>query len=339
MQTSQTEIRHIVESAPPDTKGARIDVKEVSRAFGELKVLRKINLSIEPGEFVAIVGRSGCGKSTLLRLLAGLDEADSGTIEFDGIPSRGINEDVRLMFQEPRLLPWRSVLDNVALGLEVEKREEARLALLRVGLAERANNWPGILSGGQRQRVALARALVHRPRLLLLDEPLGALDALTRIEMQKLIEDIWLAQGFTALLVTHDVQEAIAIADRVILIEDGRVGLDLPVDLPRPRSRGTAAFAALEGTVLDRVMNNTPVLPLNAFRGKVTSIESDNIMAEVRVLTAIGTLTALVGADVVRDQDIAEGDEVLAHLRPTSIALANLRSGVASYFYAGQAKS
>jgi sulfonate transport system ATP-binding protein len=136
------------------------------------------------------------------------------------------------MFQEARLLPWKKIIDNVGLGLKGNWRPQALEALEAVGLADRANEWPAALSGGQKQRVALARALIHQPRLLLLDEPLGALDALTRIEMQQLIERLWQQHGFTVLLVTHDVSEAVAIADRVILIEDGEVGLDLHVELP-----------------------------------------------------------------------------------------------------------
>jgi sulfonate transport system ATP-binding protein len=158
------------------------------------------------------------------------------------------------MFQDARLLPWKRVIDNVALGLPPERHTDALMVLEQVGLADRANDWPARLSGGQRQRVSLARALVHHPRLLLLDEPLGALDALTRIEMHRLIEDLWRVSGFTALLVTHDVQEAVALADRVILIEDGRIALDEVIDLPRPRSQGDAAFAALEKRILDRVL-------------------------------------------------------------------------------------
>jgi sulfonate transport system ATP-binding protein len=157
------------------------------------------------------------------------------------------------MFQDARLLPWRRVWDNVVLGLPPAQRARATEVLEQVGLADRAGDWPARLSGGQRQRVSLARALVHRPQLLLLDEPLGALDALTRIEMHRLIEGLWLRHGFTALLVTHDVQEAVALADRVILIEEGRIALDERVALPRPRVHD-AAFAALERRILDRVL-------------------------------------------------------------------------------------
>jgi sulfonate transport system ATP-binding protein len=161
------------------------------------------------------------------------------------------------------------VIDNVGLGLSGDWRPKALDALEAVGLADRAREWPAALSGGQKQRVALARALIHQPRLLLLDEPLGALDALTRIEMQQLIERLWQQHGFTVLLVTHDVNEAVAIADRVILIEDGAIGLDLTVDLPRPRTRGSARLAALEAQVLERVLSQPapppepePVSPL-----------------------------------------------------------------------------
>ncbi len=158
------------------------------------------------------------------------------------------------MFQDSRLLPWKRILPNVMLGLDSSLAPQAENVLAQVGLAERARDWPATLSGGQRQRVALARALVHDPALLLLDEPLGSLDALTRIEMQELIEGIWRSRRFTALLVTHDVAEAITLADRVILIEGGRVALDEIVPLPRPRARGSARFAALEERILGRLL-------------------------------------------------------------------------------------
>ena len=230
-----------------------IDIAGLSKRYAQRVVLDGLGLHIRAGQFVAIVGRSGCGKSTLLRLVAGLESPSAGRVEFERDAGAAV-PDIRIMFQEARLLPWKRVLDNVALGLPKDKQGDARRALEQVGLAERAHDWPAVLSGGQRQRVALARALVHEPQLLLLDEPLGALDALTRIEMQQLIEAVWRARGFTGLLVTHDVDEAVALADRVVLIEDGRIVLDVPVDLPRPRQRGSAAFAGLVERVLRRVL-------------------------------------------------------------------------------------
>jgi sulfonate transport system ATP-binding protein len=235
-------------------RGIPLAVRHLHKAFGKREVLQDIDLHIPAGQFVAVVGRSGCGKSTLLRLLAGLDAPSSGDLLAGSAPLADARSDTRLMFQDARLLPWKKVIDNVGLGLSGDWRPRALQALEAVGLADRAKEWPAALSGGQKQRVALARALIHEPRLLLLDEPLGALDALTRIEMQQLIESLWQKHGFTVLLVTHDVSEAVAIADRVLLIEDGKLGLDLQVDLPRPRQRGSARLAALEGQVLDRVL-------------------------------------------------------------------------------------
>lgn len=238
-----------------DKRGTELKILELRKSFGAIPVLQGIDLEIAPGEFVAIVGRSGCGKSTLLRLVAGLERPSDGGVLLDGQPVRGINQSARVMFQDARLLMWKRVLENVGLGLQQNWRNKARWALEQVGLASRAEDWPAVLSGGQRQRVALARALVSEPRLLLLDEPLGALDALTRIEMQQLIENLWHEQQFTALLITHDVEEAVVLADRIILIEAGRVAMDLRIELPRPRQRGNAEFAALVEKVLRRVMN------------------------------------------------------------------------------------
>ncbi len=244
-----------VSSALQQQTGTSLYLKQLSKSFGQRSVLRQVDLHIAAGEFVVIVGRSGCGKSTLLRLIAGLEHASSGELRFDEERvNRRRQDDIRIMFQDSRLLPWRSVLHNVALGLPASAFSRVREVLAQVGLSERENDWPAQLSGGQRQRVALARALVHQPRLLLLDEPLGALDALTRIDMQQLIENLWQQHRFTALLVTHDVQEAVVLADRVILIEDGAITLNQKIDLPRPRQRGSAAFAALEEQVLQRVL-------------------------------------------------------------------------------------
>ena len=224
------------------TPGIPLLLNGVTKRYGDNTILNELDLHIPSGQFVAVVGRSGGGKSTLLRLLAG------------ATPLAAIQDDTRMMFQDARLLPWKTVIDNVGLGLKGAWRDAALQALASVGLESRAQEWPAALSGGQKQRVALARALIHRPRLLLLDEPLGALDALTRLEMQELIVSLWQEHGFTVLLVTHDVSEAVAMADRVLLIEEKKIGLDLNVDIPRPRRTGSAKLAELEVEVLDRVM-------------------------------------------------------------------------------------
>ena len=236
------------------TQGTPLLLNGVTKRYGDKTILNALDLHIPAGQFVAVVGRSGGGKSTLLRLLAGLEAPNGGEILAGTKPLANIQDDTRMMFQDARLLPWKTVIDNVGLGLKGHWLEEARQALAAVGLEDRAGDWPAALSGGQKQRVALARALIHRPGLLLLDEPLGALDALTRIEMQDLIVSLWQEHGFTVLLVTHDVSEAVAMADRVLLIEEGKIGLDLTVDIPRPRRVGSARLAELEAEVLERVM-------------------------------------------------------------------------------------
>ncbi len=249
----------------PPSRGLAVSLRGLRRSFGDQAVLRGIDLDVPAGQFVAVVGRSGCGKSTLLRLLVGLDRPTGGSLRFGAAPDAGpaAPEDVRVMFQEPRLLPWAGVLSNVEVGLGAARRHpdaraRAGAALAAVGLADRGAEWPAVLSGGQKQRVALARALVSRPRVLALDEPLGALDALTRISMQRLLERVWMEQGFTAVLVTHDVSEALALADRVLLIEEGRIALDVAVDVPRPRRRGSPELAALEERVLAELFRGAP---------------------------------------------------------------------------------
>ncbi len=239
--------------------GVALTLTRVGKVFGDRSVLHNIDFRVPAGQFLAIVGRSGSGKSTLLRLLCGLEDATSGHILLDGAPLRpGV---ARIMFQEPRLLPWVRVLDNVTVGLQPGTpreigRAQALAALRSVGLEARAQEWPTVLSGGQKQRVALARALVSRPGLLLLDEPLGALDALTRLEMQNLLADAWQEQRLTAVLVTHDVPEAVRLADRILLLENGAVTMDLLNPAPHPRRSRSAESIELEELILRRLMVN-----------------------------------------------------------------------------------
>jgi sulfonate transport system ATP-binding protein len=245
-------------SSEVPSRGLPLTIRGLRKSFGDNEVLRGIDLHIPAGQFVAIVGRSGCGKSTLLRLIAGLETIDAGSVSFG---EQTWPEDVRVMFQEPRLLPWARVLSNVEVGLgrdraSADAQIRAEQALQEVGLEDKRGQWPAILSGGQKQRVALARALVSHPRVLAFDEPLGALDALTRISMQRLLERVWHDQAFTAILVTHDVSEAVALADRVLLIEHGRIAQDVNVDIPRPRRRGSADLAALEGSILRHLLQS-----------------------------------------------------------------------------------
>lgn len=237
-----------------------VSVRSLGKRFGAKRVLDGLDLEVGEGEFVALVGKSGCGKSTLLRLVAGLDRPSEGGIHIRRKPLDGLNREARVMFQEARILPWKTVADNVALGLKASQdaRGRAEALLAQVGLADRAKDWPGVLSGGQLQRVALARALASSPDLLLLDEPLGSLDALTRIGMQDLIQRLWRERRFTAVLITHEVEEALVLADRVLVLEEGRISLEIAVDLPRPRDRGAAGFAALKSRILSRILGEGP---------------------------------------------------------------------------------
>lgn len=228
-----------------------IELEQVQKNYADLRVLQQLNLQIKKGEFVAIVGRSGCGKSTLLRLIADLEPVSAGKIKFQSTTTAGHN--LRVMFQDPRLLPWKNILQNIQLGLAKKQLDQTQTLLETVGLKQKAKLWPRQLSGGQQQRVALARALAHQPDILLLDEPLSALDALTRLEMQQLIERLWQEQGFTTILVTHDVSEAVQLADRIILLEQGHVREEFNIDLPRPRTKN-ASFAVYEEKVLNAVL-------------------------------------------------------------------------------------
>ena len=232
----------------PQADGLAVLADGVTRSFNGREVLRGLDISIAQGEFVALLGRSGTGKSTLLRILGGLD------VDYDGdvlVPQRRA-----VVFQEPRLLPWQRVLPNVGLGLKQSPNDSGSLkqrsldALGEVGLADHARAWPVTLSGGEAQRVALARALVREPQLMLLDEPFGALDALTRTRMHSLLQDLCARHNPAVLLVTHDVDEAILLADRVLVLIDGAIAVDLPVGLARPRDRGHAQFSELRVRLL-----------------------------------------------------------------------------------------
>ena len=234
-----------------------LELSNIRKEFDGIEVLKKIDLKINKGDFIAVVGKSGCGKSTLLRMIAGLEPASSGKLIVNGNELKGRNQLAKIMFQDGRLLPWKKVIDNVTLGLKSdEQKKQIPKILEQVGLADRVKSWPSELSGGQKQRVALARALIHEPELLLLDEPLGALDALTRLEMHGLIENLWREKQLTAVLVTHDVEEAVALANRVILIEEGKIVLDLPVRLSYPRRRDHPVFSKLVSQILNKIMGN-----------------------------------------------------------------------------------
>ena len=218
--------------------------------------LDNVSLAVGPGEVVAVVGGSGCGKSTLLRAISGLDRPTSGHVVLDGAEIVKPQEKIGIIFQEPRLLPWLTVAQNVGFGLESRPRAERRArvadALARVGLSDKANNWPRELSGGQAQRVAIARALVPRPEVLLLDEPFSALDAFTRVDLQDHLLDLWADARPTLILVTHDVDEAIVLADRIMVMRPrpGRIFDEILADLPRPRDRQSAAFDFAKRRVL-----------------------------------------------------------------------------------------
>jgi sulfonate transport system ATP-binding protein len=219
-------------------------VRGVNKSFAERSVLSDLDVTVGHGEFVALLGASGSGKTTLLRILAGLDTADGGDVYVPEVRT--------VVFQEPRLVISQKVWRNVVIGLPRAEasRDKAAAALGEVGLADHANAWPGTLSGGEAQRVALARALVREPQLLLLDEPFAALDALTRLRMQQLVADLCARHRPGVLLVTHDVEEAVLLADRVMVLTNGHISLDQRVDLPRPRRVGGVEFDALRDRLL-----------------------------------------------------------------------------------------
>lgn len=227
------------------------------RYANQTQALQGINLEVGDGEILAILGGSGCGKSTLLRLASGLDQPTEGTVVLDGAVIREPHPAIGMVFQEPRLLPWLSVADNIAFGIAHLAREEreARVsrALLRIGLAGYETRWPRELSGGQAQRVAIARALVTQPKVLLLDEPFSALDAFTRASLHEHLLALWETDRVSLLIVTHDVDEAVTLADRIVVMQPkpGRIFTEIGVDLPRPRNRRSDEFHAVSRRVLD----------------------------------------------------------------------------------------
>ncbi|MGI8527292.1 MAG: ABC transporter ATP-binding protein [Pseudolabrys sp.] len=232
-------------------------VERVGKTYPNgVHALDAVNIEVGPGEVVAVVGGSGCGKSTLLRAISGLDTPSQGSVMLDGVPITAPQENIGIIFQEPRLLPWLTVAQNVGFGLDDRPRAERKArvaeALVRVGLADKADNWPRELSGGQAQRVAIARALVPHPAVLLLDEPFSALDAFTRVDLQDHLLNLWADTKPTLILVTHDVEEAIVLADRILVMkpQPGRIFDEIEADLPRPRDRQSAAFDFTKRRVL-----------------------------------------------------------------------------------------
>jgi ABC-type nitrate/sulfonate/bicarbonate transport system ATPase subunit len=244
-------------SVVQNTRRGEVTIRDLSKSFAlngqRLNVLRNLTLDVHNGESLAIVGPSGCGKTTLLRILAGLEQPDTGEVRIDGTAVHGVGTERAIIFQEPRLLPWLSVLGNVAFGLEMRgtpkasAEARARHYIRLVGLGEFEDAFPRQLSGGMAQRVGIARALTVQPEILLLDEPLGALDAMTKLTMQEELSRIWREEQVTMILVTHDLEEAIYLADRVLVLpkEKGAIARLIHIKLPRPRDRNEGGFVSM----------------------------------------------------------------------------------------------
>ncbi len=262
---------HITPHPPAASPPPAVRIRDFTRRFGQTTVLRDLDIDIGQGEFVALLGRSGSGKTTLLRTLAGLDPADGQTVVTPAAKA--------IVFQDPRLLPWKTVWRNVALGLSgANVRDRAEAALAEVQLSHRLDAWPATLSGGEAQRVALARALVREPGLLLLDEPFAALDALTRIRMHGLVLALWRKHTPAVLLVTHDVDEAITLADRVLVLDEGRIAAEERIDLPRPRDPD-AAFHAIRTRLLGHLGVEVPVRRAPPTEGALVAFPSGEMVA------------------------------------------------------------
>lgn len=245
-----------------------LTIETVGRVYPNgTRALDRVSLSIGSGEIVAIVGGSGCGKSTLLRLVSGLDHATEGRVVVDGTEIADPHPAVGIVFQEPRLLPWLTVADNVAFGIQnapkAERQAHVNAALAKVGLSEHANRWPRELSGGQAQRVAIARALVPKPTVLLLDEPFSALDAFTRADLQDHLLDLWAEFRPTLVLVTHDIEEAVVLADRVIVMrpKPGRLAAEFRIESSRPRDRLSPEFEDVKRRILRSLDETLTVRP------------------------------------------------------------------------------
>lgn len=233
-----------------------LELKNISRTFDGKTAVRNISLTAKQGEIIGILGTSGCGKSTLLRAISGLDRDYNGEIAINGETSTDIHDTTGFIFQEPRLFPWMTVLENVTFGLKGQKEEKNRLGreyLNSVGLSGSEDLYPRQLSGGMAQRVAIARALVTSPKILLLDEPFSALDAFTKMQLQDLLLDIWRSHHTTIVLVTHDIDEATYLCDRVVILrgQPGEIVSELAINVQRPRSRGSKRLAELKEEILD----------------------------------------------------------------------------------------